>query len=86
MQSRVTEWQLEALLQHEKLGALTFVLIYFMNYNRCFKIPTKIWADMKQFFGRKYLLWDELEKFSVPTSGMQIEFVEDEIDKQECEK
>ena len=79
LQSRVTEWQLEALQKHEALGAKTFILIYFMNYNCCFKIPTKIWADMKQYFGRRYVLFNELDNFKVPTSGMRIDFLEDEI-------
>ena len=81
LQSRVTDWQLEALQKHEALGAITFILVYFLNYNCCFKIPTKVWADMKQFFGRKYVLFKELDNFKVPTSGMRIDFLEDIIDK-----
>lgn len=75
LQDRVTSWQMEALKEHQFYGADVFILIYFMNHNSCFKIPIDVWGNMKVNFGRKYIKPDELGDYSIPTSGMIIDFL-----------
>jgi len=56
----LSDFQRDALLNYNKLGAVSFVLVGFMNRN-IYKIPINDWAKMKQNFGRKYIKQDELE-------------------------
>ena len=50
-QSRVTEEQLAALLEHEKLGAECFILVSF-GFMRFYRVPVKNWHDMKRIYGK----------------------------------
>jgi len=78
LQSRVMDNQLQALLDYKEFNALTFILIFFLTENACFRIPVETWRDMKQIFGRKYIKADELEDYRVPTSGMRVDFLKTE--------
>lgn len=57
-QSRVTEAQAKRLNQHQALGALCFVV-------EVFRVPWKVWRDMKAAFGRKYVTPKDLEEYRV---------------------
>lgn len=48
-QSRVTPEQLEALLDHERLGAECFILVSF-GFKRFYRIPVQHWAQMKAIY------------------------------------
>ena len=56
-QERVTANQDERLNKAWSMGAKVFVLCCVKN--RFFKIPWKIWIDMKNIFGHKYFTADE---------------------------
>ena len=63
-QSRVTEAQAKRLDQHQALGALCFVVAGFGS-EEVFRVPWKVWRDMKAAFGRKYVSPNDLEEYRV---------------------
>ena len=60
----LSDFQRETLLNYENLGALSFVIVGFSNGN-IYKIGIDTWNNMKQIFGRKYILQTELEEMSL---------------------
>lgn len=63
-QSRVTEAQAKRLEHHQELGALCFVVAGFGS-EEVFRVPWKVWRDMKAAFGRKYVTPKDLEEYRV---------------------
>lgn len=63
-QSRVTDTQAQRLDHHQDLGALCFVVAGF-GQEDVFRIPWKVWRDMKAAFGRKYVTPKDLEEYRV---------------------
>ena len=63
-QSRVTDAQAKRLDQHQALGALCFVVAGFGS-EEVFRVPWKVWRDMKAAFGRKYVTPKDLEEYRV---------------------
>lgn len=61
---RLTKEQIEKLETHHRLGALAFVLVSF-GLEGFYRIPWTVWRDMKEHFGRKYILHEEAERFRV---------------------
>ena len=66
-QSRVTGVQAKRLEHHQELGALCFVVAGF-GQEDVFRIPWKVWRDMKSAFGRKYVTPKDLEEYRVKLS------------------
>ncbi len=64
----VTDTQARKLERTNRLGGIAFVLVCFGAID-VFRIPWPVWRDMKQKFGRKYILQTELEPFRVRYSG-----------------
>lgn len=71
----VKEWQLQYLVDHDKLGALCFVLISFGMQN-FYRIPLADWLGMKQKFGRLYIKEDDIQQYKLKTQGVRILFLE----------
>lgn len=63
-QSRVTEAQAKRLEHHQELGALCFVVAGFGS-EEVYRVPWKVWRDMKAAFGRKYVTPKDLEEYRV---------------------
>lgn len=63
-QSRVTPDQAKRLDQHMEAGALCFVVAGFGS-EEVFRVPWKVWRDMKAAFGRKYVTPKDLEEYRV---------------------
>lgn len=63
-QSRVTEAQAKRLEHHQELGAICFVVVGF-GQEEVFRVPWKVWRDMKTVFGRKYVTPKDLEEYRV---------------------
>lgn len=59
----LSDFQREALLNYSRLGAISFVLVGFMD-NRIYRVPIDEWASMKENFGRKYIKQEELEEMN----------------------
>lgn len=70
----LSDYQRETLLNYQKLGAMAFVIVGFSN-GKIYKVDIKEWNNMKQNFGRKYILQQELDErlLEVPRakSGIQ---------------
>lgn len=77
---RVTKDQSDRLALHHALGAVAFVLVSF-GLQDFYRIPWKVWRDMKAIYGRKYLLKTELGQYRVPYENGVIKILkEPEID------
>lgn len=65
--SVVTVHQSACLDRHEELGAMVGVCC--MIKKTVGFVPWHVWKDMKEIYGRQYLLETELKEFQVPTPG-----------------
>ena len=61
-QSVVTEEQWKSLDIYEKYGAHCFVMVS-MGLNKFYRVPWKVWKQMKGMFGRKYMTEADLEPY-----------------------
>lgn len=61
----VTTKQRDALDSHHAAGAQCFVVVTFDGY-RAYRIPWYVWRHMSLYFGRKYLVEKDLEKYRLP--------------------
>lgn len=76
-QSVLLEQQAEALERHRILGAQCFVLVSF-DFQSFFKIPWEVWRDMKEIYGRKYLLLEDIPEYRVKLTRGMIDFLPEE--------
>lgn len=61
---RLTQEQIGALTDHDRLGAAAYVLVSF-GLESFYRVPWPVWRDMKTVFGRKYMKEPELEPYRV---------------------
>ena len=67
---RLTDEQMDDLRDHQKLGALCFVLLCF-GYDHFYRVPWQVWENMKEIYGRKYVTEKDVQQFRIPfTSGV----------------
>lgn len=67
---RLTDEQMDDLRGHEKLGALCFVILCF-GFENFYRVPWRIWDDMKATFGRQYVTEADLQQYRIPyTAGV----------------
>ncbi len=74
-QRRVTDEQTKDLEDHYKLGAVTFVLV---SFSLCdfYRVPWRVWRDMADNYGRKYIKQVELEPYEVPAAAGYIKLLD----------
>lgn len=60
----VTAEQARALTSHEALGAVAFVLVS-LSLRDFYRVPWRIWQDMKALYGHKFMTAEELEEYRV---------------------
>lgn len=67
-QSRVKDGQAEYLRCHEALGARCYVIA---GFDGCgvYRIPYRVWADMKRIYGRKYVTPADIENYQIREAG-----------------
>lgn len=63
----LTSTQLDWLREQYDMGALAFVAIDIQG--RFFSIPYPVWADMKNIFGKKFLVPGDIEEYEVIFDG-----------------
>lgn len=63
-QRAVTDEQERRLERHYKLGAFSFVLVS-LGLQDFYRVPWRIWRDMKAIYGRMYMNRNDLEPFRV---------------------
>lgn len=73
-QSRVNEEQEKRLNNHEKLGALCFVVVSF-GYERFFRVPWADWKRMKELYGRKYIKAEDFPGDEISVSEGVVAFL-----------
>ncbi len=66
----LSDFQRESLLYYFNLGAMSFVLVGFANGD-IYKIEINIWNEMKERFGRKYILQSELDEMLLKVNRMK---------------
>lgn len=64
-QSRVLDAQADYMTRHERLGASCFIIAGFGS-GEVYCIPWKVWRNMKELFGRKYVTEEDIEDYRVP--------------------
>lgn len=57
----LSDFQRETLLSYKNLGAMSFVIVGFSN-GKIYKIDIDTWNNMREQFGRKYILQQELDE------------------------
>ena len=76
-QSRVTDEQIRYMEDCAWLGAKCFILVYFAETERVYRIPLNTWKHMKEIYGRKYLKESDIKDLECPqTDGKLIIFPE----------
>lgn len=60
-----TKEQMERLELHYTLGAYAFVLVSF-GLTAFYRVPWRVWNNMKAIYGRQYIKQDELAQYKVP--------------------
>ena len=67
---RLTKEQMDDLRDHQKLGALCFVLLCF-GVDRFYRVPWQVWENMKAIYGRQYVTEKDVRQFRIPyTAGV----------------
>lgn len=67
---RLTNEQMDDLRDHQKLGALSFVLLCF-GHDHFYRVPWKVWDNMKAIYGRQYVTEKDVQQFQIPyTAGV----------------
>ena len=60
----LSDFQREELLGYHALGAMTFVLVGFLD-GKMYPVDIEIWDQMKEKFGRKYIKQEELDEMNL---------------------
>lgn len=68
--------QEKRLNNHLSLGAECFVLLSF-GFVKFFKVPWDVFRDMKQYYGRKYVVPQDLKKFEIKYNGRILKFLKE---------
>ena len=73
-QSVVSEEQEKQLDRHMALGAECFVIVSF-GFQQFFKIPWKVFREMKARYGRKYIRPEDVREYKVRYAGGILQFL-----------
>ena len=67
---RLTDEQMDDLRDHQKLGALCFILLCF-GFDHFYRVPWQVWENMKSIYGRQYVTERDVQQFRIPyTAGV----------------
>lgn len=72
--SVISSEQEKQLDRHAKLGAECFVMVSF-GFERYFKIPWKVFRDMKEVFGRKYITPEDVREYEIKSRNGVLRFL-----------
>lgn len=76
---RLTDEQMDDLRDHQKLGALCFVLLCF-GFDHFYRVPWQVWENMKEIYGRKYVTERDVQQFRIPVSSGVLKILHGIID------
>lgn len=71
----VTERQAENLTVYYKFGAICFVIVS-LGFESFYRVPWKVWMDMKALYGHQYMNEEELKPFQIKATINQIQFLD----------
>lgn len=80
---RLTDEQMDDLRDHQKLGALCFVLLCF-GFDHFYRVPWQVWENMKEIYGRKYVTERDVQQFRIPVSSGVLKILHGIIDINEA--
>ena len=80
---RLTDEQMDDLRDHQKLGALCFVLLCF-GFDHFYRVPWQVWENMKEISGRKYVTERDVQRFRIPVSSGVLKILHGIIDINEA--
>ena len=80
---RLTDEQMDDLRDHQKLGALCFVLLCF-GFDHFYRVPWQVWENMKEIYGRKYVTESDVQQFRIPVSSGVLKILHGIIDINEA--
>lgn len=72
--SVISSEQEKQLDRHEELGAECFVMVSF-GFEKYFKVPWRIFRDMKDHFGRKYITPQDVKEYEIKYSAGVLKFL-----------
>lgn len=75
MQSAITDTQWETFERYGKMNAYCYVMVS-MGMTGFYRVPWKIWKNMKELFGHKYMNAEELAPYKVKEQYCKILFLE----------
>ena len=76
---RLTDDQMDDLRDHQKLGALCFVLLCF-GFDHFYRVPWQVWENMKEIYGRKHVTEKDVQKFRIPCTAGVIKILHGIVD------
>lgn len=79
---RLTDEQMDDLRDHQRMGALCFVLCCF-GYTNIYRVPWIVWDQMKARFDRQYVTEKDLKPFRIPYTVSIIKFMDGIVDVNE---
>lgn len=77
--SRLTDKQMDDLRDHQRVGALCFVLLCF-GFSDFYRVPWGVWDNMKQIYGRQYVTEEDLKQYRIPFASGVIKFLHGLVD------
>ena len=78
-QNRLEEWQMADLREFERMGAIAFVLLSY-GMERFYRIPFKMWDDMKNQFGRVSLREADIPEYRISVKSGRLQILEGLVD------
>lgn len=76
---RLTDEQMDDLREHQKLGALCFVLLCF-GADHFYRVPWTVWENMKEIYGRQYVTEKDVQPYRIPFNSGVIKILHGIID------
>lgn len=75
LHNRLSAEQAKALREYHAMGAAAFVVVS-MGFQNFYRVPWILWDNMRQTYGRAYMLEKDLAPHKVPASGRHVFFLE----------
>ena len=79
---RLTDEQMDDLRQHQKLGALCFVILCF-GADHFYRMPWDVWENMKEIYGHQYVTEKDVQPYRIPFHSGVIKILNGIIDVNE---
>lgn len=72
---RLTQEQQDSLEEHDRLGAAAFVMVN-IGLDHFFRVPWKVWKNMKKIYGHKHMKLCELEPYRIKSQNGILKLLE----------